>query len=346
MSVADLIDGHFLAYNSARLREAAELLVEKVMQPNVVVGLTLAGALTPSGMGAGLFVPLLEAGYIDWIVSTGANLYHDLHYALDLPLHRSSPFHDDKVLREHRLIRIYDLVFDESVLFDTDRFVRELVTGPDFQHRMGTAEFHHLIGKHVAEIERLRGGPGRSVLAAAYRMGVPIYCSAPGDGSIMLNVARAALEGNKLEIDILRDINETAALVYGSKTAGQKTAVVILGGGTPKNFMLQTQPHIQEVLGLEERGHDYFIQITDARPDTGGLSGATPGEAVTWGKVDAEQLSNSAIVYTDATIAWPLLSAYVMERSPARDAKRLYERREQFLDGLMQALDTKRAVSR
>ncbi|MHB2015847.1 MAG: homospermidine biosynthesis protein [Candidatus Xenobia bacterium] len=338
MLAADLIDSHFLAYNSARLREAAQLLVHKILQPDVTVGVTLSGALTPAGLGAGVLVPLIEAGFIDWIVSTGANLYHDLHYALGLPLHQSSPHANDVQLREARLIRIYDLVFDESVLFDTDAFVRELVRGPEFQRKMGTAELHNLIGKHVAELERQRGTEGRSVLAAAYRNGVPIYCPAPGDGSMMLNVAATALSGNKLEIDILQDINETASIVYSTKKQGGKSAVVILGGGVSKNFALQTEPHIQEVLGLDEKGHDYFIQVTDARPDTGGLSGATPAEAVTWGKVDPGQLKDCVIVYTDTTIAWPLLGAYMLERAKPRRKADLFGRREANLDLLRQSL--------
>jgi deoxyhypusine synthase len=150
-----------------------------------------------------------------------------------------------------------------------------------------------------------------------------------------MNVAAMALRGNQLSIDVSRDVNETAAIVLGAKRSGGKSAVFILGGGSPKNFILQTEPQIQEVLGIDEKGHDYFLQITDARPDTGGLSGATPGEAVSWGKVDPDRLPDAVVCYVDSTIALPLIAAYALAKQPARPLKRLYERREVLLEALV-----------
>src|SRR5258708_37560591 len=142
-----------------------------------------------------------------------------------------------------------------------------------------------------------------------------------------MNRAGLSLQGGMLQIDTLRDVNETAAIVYNAKKAGGRSGVLILGGGSPKNFILQTEPQIQEVLGLAESGHDYFLQITDARPDTGGLSGATASEAMTWGKVDPDRLPDSVTCYTDSTIALPLLTAYALARHPPRPRRRLYDRR-------------------
>src|SRR6202011_842301 len=153
-----------------------------------------------------------------------------------------------------------------------------------------------------------------SLLAAAYRHAVPIFTSSPGDSSIGMNVAELALEGGKLVFDVNLDVNLSAAIVWQAKEGGGKSACWILGGGSPKNFMLQTEPQIQEVLGLSESGHDYFLQVTDARPDTGGLSGATASEAMTWGKVDPDTLPDSVTCYTDSTIALPLLTAYARAR--------------------------------
>jgi deoxyhypusine synthase len=158
-----------------------------------------------------------------------------------------------------------------------------------------------------------------------------VYTSSPGDSSIGMNLAALALTGSRLLIDPNLDVNETAALVYDAKKSGGKSGVLILGGGSPKNFVLQTEPQIQEVLGLPERGHDYFVQITDARPDTGGLSGATPSEAVSWGKIDPDQLPNTVVVYSDATIALPLLAAYALAQRPARPLRRLYDQRERVV---------------
>jgi deoxyhypusine synthase len=199
---------------------------------------------------------------------------------------------------------------------------------------MGTAEFHHLCGKYIAERERVLGIGTRSILSAAYQANVPVYTSSPGDSSIGMNVAAKALLGNKLQFDVSADVNETAAIVFDTKTKGGKSAVIIFGGGSPKNFMLQTEPQIQEVLGLEEEGHDYFIQVTDARPDTGGLSGATPSEAVSWGKIDPSQLPDTVVVYSDTTIAMPLMTAYALSVVEPRKHSRLYTRRAELLESL------------
>src|SRR5437879_3990987 len=213
-----------------------------------------------------------------------------------MDMHQSRPGVDDLKLREHQVIRIYDIVFDYENLLGTDRFYRTLCRGEPFQKTMGTAEFHHLVGKYLAAREDETGRRGKSLLAAAYRCGVPIYTSSPGDSSIGMNLAALQLEGFALRIDPLRDVNQTAAIVYEAKKKGQ-SGVFILGGGSPKNFILQTEPQIQEVLGLEESGHDFFLQITDARPDTGGLSGATQSEAMTWGKVDPSQWPDTVPCY-------------------------------------------------
>ena len=210
---------------------------------------------------------------------------------------------------------------------------------------MSTAEFHYLCGRYVRR-ERKLGQKDKSLLAVAYEYAVPIYTSSPGDSSIGMNVAAKALQGNKLAFDPSVDVNETAAIVLAAKrnavkreSGGKKqkgrSAVFILGGGSPKNFLLQTEPQIQEVLGMDERGHDYFLQVTDARPDTGGLSGATPGEAVSWGKVDPDRLPDAVVCYVDSTVALPIITAYALARHKEREPKRLYERREEFMNLLL-----------
>jgi deoxyhypusine synthase len=336
LNVVDLVDGYFTAYNSARLREVCHLLSQSVFQPGVTVGLSLSGAMTPAGFGTAILAPLIKAGMIDWMVSTGANLYHDMHFGLGLDLYSSRPFVDDVKLRQEGRIRIYDVIFDYDVLLSTDAFIRQVIQAEPFQKRMGTAEFHYLLGQYVHEVELQLGSPHASLLATAYQYGLPIYTSSPGDSSIGMNIAAMALQGNGLTIDPMIDVNETAAIAYAARESALpdqpgKSAAVIIGGGSPKNFLLQTQPQLHEVLGLEERGHDYFIQITDARPDTGGLSGATPSEAVSWGKVDPEELPSAIVCYTDATIALPMITAYVMQQCQPRSAKRLYDQRESLM---------------
>jgi deoxyhypusine synthase len=224
-------------------------------------------------------------------------------------------------------------------LLSTDAFFRELARHDEFQHPMGTAEFHYRAGHYVAERERVLKLKRRSLLAAAHEFAVPIYTSSPGDSSIGMNLALLELEGYKLRLDPLADVNETAAIVYSAKARGMKSAVFILGGGSPKNFILQTEPQIQEVMGVAEKGHDYFLQVTDARPDTGGLSGATPNEAVSWGKIDPERLPDSVVCYVDSTVALPLITAYAMARRKPRKPRRLYDERERMLRELTAAYE-------
>jgi deoxyhypusine synthase len=334
ISLVDLVDGTFLAYNGARLREACQLFARKMLEDDVVVGMSLTGALTPAGLGMSALIPLIEAGFVDWIVSTGANLYHDTHFGIGLDLHQGTWQVDDVALREEGVVRIYDIFFDYKVLLETDAFFREIMTAEEFQRPMGTAEFHYRIGRYIAERERVLKQTRKSLVSAAYQHGVPIYTSSPGDSSIGMNIAAMALNGNKLTLDPNVDVNETAAIVFDTKQRKGKSGVVLLGGGSPKNFVLQTEPQIQEVLGIAEKGHDYFLQVTDARPDTGGLSGATPGEAVSWGKVDPEKLPDSVVCYADTTIALPILAAYALATHAPRKRKRLYDRRAEMLAAL------------
>ncbi len=329
--VADLIEGSYLAYNAGRLREGCQLFTDKMLEPDVTIGLTMTGALTPAGLGMAAIIPLIEAGFVDWIISTGANLYHDTHFGLGLAMHRGNHTISDVVLREEGVVRIYDIFFDYEVLLSTDAFFRAVVQGKEFQRSMSSAEFHWLCGKYVAERERKLGIGQKSLLSAAYRCGVPIYTSSPGDSSIGMNVAALALDGNKCMIDPNADVNETASIVLAAKRGGGKSAITILGGGSPKNFALQTEPQIQEVLGIDERGHDYFLQITDARPDTGGLSGATPAEAVSWGKIDPDRLPDAVVCYLDSTVAVPLLTSYALAKRRKRPLKRLYDRRDELM---------------
>jgi deoxyhypusine synthase len=339
MSAADLVDTAFLAYNGRRLRDACRLFAEKMLADDTVVGISLTGALTPAGLGMSCIIPLIENGFVDWMVSTGANIYHDTHFGLGLKMFQGSSEADDIALRKAGVVRIYDIFFDYRVLLSTDSFFREVARQPEFQRAMSTAEFHYMAGRYVAERERVLKLDRRSLLASAYKHALPVYTSSPGDSSIGMNLAALEMEGYELRIDPLTDVNETAAIVYAAKSAGMKSAVFILGGGSPKNFVLQTEPQIQEVMGVAEKGHDYFLQVTDARPDTGGLSGATPAEAVSWGKIDPDRLPDSVVCYVDSTVALPLITAYALARRKARKPRRLYEQRDAMMAKLKGAYE-------
>ena len=337
LSVSDLVDNYFAAYNAARLREACLIFADKITQPDVTVGLTISGAMTPTGMGYALITPLIEAGLVDWIISTGANLYHDIHYSLGFDLFNTTPNTDDIQLHDDHIIRIYDILFDQKVLLESDAFLRKVMKAPEFQRKMGGAELHYLLGKYVKAAEEELGTGHRSILSSAYTAGVPIYTSSPGDSTLGMNVAALRLGGYQLQFDVERDVNESTAIVHHAKSTGGKSAVVILGGGSPKNFALQTEPQMQEILGIPEKGHDYFLQFTDARPDTGGLSGATPSEAMTWGKIDPDQLPDTVVCYADSTICFPIVTAYAFSRGLKRPLKRLYDKLPMMMENLEKA---------
>lgn len=337
MTVAELLDEQFQAYNAARLHEAARLYAEKMLAPeqDVTIGLTMAGALTPAGLG-GCILTLMEYGFIDFIISTGANLYHDMHYALAMSLHRGDFRLDDTMLQEEGIIRIYDILFKDKVLLDTDAFVRECLKSLP-SRPISTSELHHHLGTQL-----LKAGvkPEYSVLAQAAAWNVPIYTSSPGDSSIGMNVARNALDGSQLTLDPLADVNETTAIVHHATRNG----VIILGGGSPKNFYLQTQPQLWEVLGINKGGHDYFIQITADAPHWGGLSGATPSEAVSWGKIKPDQLRDTVVIYGDSTIALPLIATYAISKVQTRTRRELFARRAELLQELKGAYEASKEV--
>ncbi len=337
--VAALIDTYFSAYNAARLREACQIFT-RMIRKGATIGLSISGALTPAGLSS-VLVPLIRNGFVDYLSSTGANLYHDLHFDLGLPLYRgnaevASGAHDVQ-LRKDGIIRVYDVLFPANVLYKTDEWVYRVLMGSEFQRSLSGSELHHLIGKYALETARKVGADKPSLLATCHQYDVPVWVASPGDSTIGLNLAaiHTADPQRGPHVSPGADVTEMSALVLDAKRrAGGLSGVVILGGGAPKNFLLQTEPQLQEILGVAEKGHDYFIQITDARPDTGGLSGATPNEAVSWGKIDPEKLPDTVVCYVDSTIALPLIGSYVLARCKPRRPRRLFRRLPEMVESL------------
>jgi deoxyhypusine synthase len=321
----------FQAFNAARLGEACRIYTDKMLarSHDTTVGLTVAGALTPAGLG-GCLIELMERGLVDFIISTGANLYHDLHYALNFTLHRGSPFVDDRELYKDGIIRIYDVLFPAQVLLDTDQFIRDFLVQSGLEGPMSTADFHDALGRHL--LETRSGSEDYSVVASAAKYGVPIYTSSPGDSSIGMNIAyHELMNDSRLMIDPNKDVNEVCAIIL----AGEKNGCIILGGGSPKNFYLQGQPTLWEVYGIPKGGNDYFIQFTTDQVVWGGLSGATPAEAVSWGKVNPGVLPDTVVAYCDSTIAFPLFCEYALSHKHGRRTrKNLLARRASLVDAL------------
>ncbi len=327
-AVRQLIDEGFQAFNAGRLSEACEVYAGKMLDAanDVTVGLTIAGAMTPAGLG-GCVIELMERGLVDFVISTGANLYHDLHYALNFTLRRGSPFVDDRELYEDGVIRIYDVLFPATVLLETDAYIRDFIERSGLNEPVSTADFHYRLGRDL--LERQPGCDEHSVVASAARFGVPLYTSSPGDSSIGMNIAyHELMNGSRFMIDPNKDVNEVCAIVL----AGKQNGCVILGGGSPKNFYLQAQPTLWEVYGIPKGGNDYFIQITTDSVVWGGLSGATPSEAISWGKVNPGVLPDTVVAYCDSTIAFPLFCEYAVGSANGRRARReLVHKRDQLV---------------
>lgn len=331
--IRHLVDEGFQAFNAARLGEACRIFTDKMLAPehDTTIALTVAGAMTPAGLG-GCVVELMNRGLVDFVISTGANLYHDLHYALNFTLHRGSPFVNDVDLYEDGVIRIYDVLFPATVLLETDAYIRDFLVRSGMNGPVSTSELHYRLGRDL--MNRHPGCEEHSVVAAAAAAGVPIYTSSPGDSSIGMNIAyHELMNDSRLMVDPNLDVNEVCAFIL----AGEKNGCVILGGGSPKNFYLQGQPTLWEVYGIPKGGNDYFIQFTTDQVVWGGLSGATPSEAVSWGKVNPGVLPDTVVAYCDSTIAFPLFAEYVVGSENGRRArKELVHKRSALLARLKQ----------
>ena len=323
--VRKLIDNGFQAFNAGRLSEACRVYTDGMLNTDhdTTIGITIAGALTPAGLG-GCVIELMDRGLVDFVISTGANLYHDLHYALNFTLHRGSPFLDDVDLYDKGIIRIYDVLFPAEVLLETDAYLRDFLVRSGLNGPISSAELHYRIGKDL--LTKYPESGEHSVVAKAAAVGVPLYTSSPGDSSIGMNLAfHELINQGGVMIDPNLDVNEVCAIIL----SGEKNGCLILGGGSPKNFYLQGQPTLWEVYGIQKGGNDYFIQITTDQVVWGGLSGATPSEAVSWGKVNPSVLPETVVTYCDTTIAFPLLCEYVVGSSVGRrHRKSLYFERE------------------
>lgn len=326
----DIITQMFPAYVGRQERTAYELMRKSALEDHCVF-LTLSGAMTPAGLHQSSLIPLLERGVIDCITTTGANLYHDAHRVIGHGIREIDPNAGDLQLRLARVIRIYDLGFREETLLETDKLFSAILQKPEFQRKMTTPELHYLLGKNIAELEDALGVKSPSLLSTAYRYGVPIFVGAVQDGSIFLNMVKLkCLLGDafKLEIDVNDDVFAMGAMQHHCfGTLGKKMAIWILGGGVPKNYTLQGEPLLDQILGVPTNGFDIDLQFCVDPVDNGALSSCPAGEGHTWGKVSAESVqSGSVYVHCDVTAVFPWLT-YALLSDPRvhRGPRRLYD---------------------
>ncbi|MCG3138965.1 MAG: Deoxyhypusine synthase-like protein [Phycisphaerae bacterium] len=328
-NIADFIDQVFArsGFNGRLLAEAAQLY-SQMLKENVTIGLTIAGAMTPIGM-SGVVNSLIEAGFVDFIISTGANLYHDLHRPYNCPMVQGNAVLDDNDLAEAGVARIYDVfIGEDETLMATDKIILKNLGKLKFDAPFSTAALHQKLGEAVLQSAQ---HPERSLLATAAKHKVPIYTSSPGDSSIGMNLVVPYILDQPVPLNPILDVIESSAIVRDA----DKNGVIILGGGSPKNFYLQTQPTLHQILQDRSKGgHDYFIQLTVDAPHWGGLSGATPKEARSWGKIKDAHKDN-VVVYSCTSISFPLLAQYVLIRNQPRPPRRLYERVPEMVTELM-----------
>lgn len=319
LSIAQLLETMGRTCFEARNVWRSARLFSRMIDEGDTIWLGIAGAGIAGGMG-GMVISLLEAGFIDVICSTGAQVYHDLHFAFDLPVKAIHPHYDDDVLRRHGDTRIYDIgIREKETLEAQDEIVRRFVKERHGRINSGgiaSWEFNHQLGLWVAETAP---HPERSFTAAAARMGVPLFWDSLSNHSIAMNLVRTDAQGCPVQLSAQRDILHSAAIAYTSGTTG----FVELGGGGPKNFIQQTGPTISQILSVDFEGADRGLQIGTAVEREGSLSSCTFGEAVTWGKYHHADQANLVQVWGEYSVIFPLLAAYVVDTCDPREPKRI-----------------------
>ncbi|AKU96534.1 Deoxyhypusine synthase [Labilithrix luteola] len=343
----DVIENMFPAYVGRQERTAFELM-RRSSQDDCCTFVTMSGAMTPAGLHQSCLIPLIERGLVDCLTTTGANLYHDAHRIIGHRIREIDPNAGDLQYRLARIIRIYDLGFWEETLLQTDKLFSAILLKPEFQKKMTTTELHWLLGKNVAEIEKALGIESPSLLSTCYKYGVPIFVGAVQDGSIFLNIVKLKrLYGDafKLEIDVNDDVFEMGAMQHHCfGTLKKKMAIWILGGGVPKNYTLQGEPLLDQILGVPTHGFDFDVQFCVDPVDNGALSSCPAGEGHTWGKVSAESVQyGSMYVHTDVTAVFPWLTyALLSDARIHKKPRRLYDNRIDAVKTLQREVDKRK----
>ncbi len=347
MTITQLVDDVFdgMGYNAKRLAEACYLFKTMIDEGSTIC-LTLAGAMAPVGMGGGI-IKMIEKGFIDWIVTTGANTYHDLHFAYGLPVHQGDYTADDNELAEHDVVRIYDVYIDmHRTIIAQDKIIqaitRNAAENKRFPEKFSSAYYNKILGEGVLETAK---APERSFIACASKNDVPVFVPSFADSSVGMGTSYLPImksSGSNLAAEDFidpsptMDVLESAAIVHDSMLNEITRGVLEVGGGVPKNFLQQTGPMISQIIGMECPGENYVIQVTVDHPDVGGLSGATINEGKSWGKIPKAGEGN-VISYIDATIGVPIIFAYALENCKPRKPRRLGNRLPEITQALVEA---------
>lgn len=335
MDVRELVDVLGRTSFEARNVGRGARLLKRMIQGNDVIWLGIAGAGIAGGMG-GMVASLLEAGFVDAICSTGAQVYHDLHFAFDLPVKAISPRADDNALRRHGDTRIYDIgIRERETLEAQDELIRDFVRSrwkeALSERSLSSWELDHALGLWVQE---QAPHPERSFLATAARLGVPVFWDSLANHSITMNLARTDREGYPVILSPQKDLFDSAAIVFSS----DRTGFLELGGGGPKNFIQQTGPFIRQILGVNFEGADRGLQIGTAVEREGSLSSCTFAEAVTWGKYRKAEGDQLVQVWGEYSVLFPLLAVYALETCEDRPIRDLISKMRSFARRLEEVL--------
>jgi deoxyhypusine synthase len=350
-SVHEIFENCLPAFGGAILRRVYSIL-DRAIAKNCPLTISIAGPITVSGQHQAWLIPLLETGWVAYISTTDAVCYHDGHRSLNAhtkdPIYEVPIFGDDGALRDEKVIRVTDMGFDEEVLLDQDRFLAAVLSRPEFQKKMTGTELRYRLGTFYGAQEQ-RNGVEPGLLSTCTRLGIPLFVGAPSDGSVFLNSMKlwamkqaGLIPEYAFDLDLHAEVFEACAYhhwgLFESEAKG--IATLILGGGVPKNFNLQPEPALGQVLGLPGvRGYEFDVQITTAPVTDGSLSSCPPAEAVTWGKVDKDTyLESTESLPADYSMMMPFVVKALMEKHGAREPHRLYEHRERLVETLRQAV--------
>ncbi|MGP8329850.1 MAG: deoxyhypusine synthase [Methanosarcinaceae archaeon] len=309
-SISELIDAMLTTgFQGRKLAESVQVWHNMLKEDDLTILMGLSGAMVPAGMRK-IISYMIQNRMIDCLVSTGANIFHDCHEALGMNHYVGSHLADDEKLYKHGVDRIYDVFAIENEFRNVDHLISDFAKTLE-DRAYSSREFMYVLGKEIAR----RGGEDDSIVVSAYNHGVPIFTPALCDSSIGIGLTIARRDGCIANIDQIQDVDEITQIVERS----QKTGVIYVGGGVPKNFIQQTEV-VASIMGINVSGHDYAIQYTTDVPHWGGLSGCTFDEAVSWGKIAPQ--AKKVQVFVDATIALPIVSHALHEK--IRESDRLY----------------------
>jgi deoxyhypusine synthase len=350
-SVHEIFEHCLPAFGGGILRRVYSIL-DRAIGMQCPLTVSIAGPVTVSGQHQAWLIPLLETGWVAYLSTTDAVCYHDGHRSLNEhtedPIYEVPIFGDDGKLRDEGVIRVTDMGFDEAVLLDQDKFLTAVLARPEFQKKMTGTELRYRLGAYYGQQEhRNRVPPG--LLSTCNRLGIPIFVGAPADGSVFLNsmklwaMKQAGLIADyAFDLDLHAEVFEACAYHHWGlfESDAKSIATLILGGGVPKNYNLQPEPALGQVLGLPNvRGYEFDVQITTAPVTDGSLSSCPPAEAVTWGKVDKETYQQSTeSLPGDYSMMMPFIVKALMERHGWREPYRLYENRGRLVEKLRGAV--------